>query len=206
MGSTAGAVLFACGVPGKGEANPAYLLLGAIITTTLLIVGYCVERAANVLPKGRLGGMIGLLFVILCFGAVLKPVFDGARMAASATQCLSNVKELSQGLFMYSDDHDTRLPPARTWSSASAGYRGAVPKCMSTSAPYTYGFNKALGGLPQSEFDYRCVMLFEIDSETANPIGGQADVALRHGGRSAFGMMDSSAKRSQNVLNWVPKP
>ncbi len=61
--------------------------------------------------------LIELLVVIALLAilaALLFPVFNRARAAGRKVSCVSNIRQLSQALKMYSEDHDRRLVPART--------------------------------------------------------------------------------------------
>ncbi|MCS7301631.1 MAG: DUF1559 domain-containing protein [Fimbriimonadales bacterium] len=48
------------------------------------------------------------------------PAFAQAREKARATQCMSNLKQLSLAMLTYAADYDDRLPPAPRWSDSIA--------------------------------------------------------------------------------------
>lgn len=59
--------------------------------------------------------LIELLTVIAIIGilaAILIPVVGAVRENARAAQCLSNMRQMGQGIQLYAEDHDGRVPPA----------------------------------------------------------------------------------------------
>ena len=71
--------------------------------------------------------VLGALAVCGCGGvvvlaAVLFPVFSQARLAATKAQALSNMKQSSLALVMYTADYDDRLPVAAHWTDLVLPY------------------------------------------------------------------------------------
>ena len=66
-----------------------------------------------------IGGIIaGVLLVLMLIPAlILAPVFLKGRAKAQQTSCLSNIKQISLGLLMYSSDYNEILPPADDWQA-----------------------------------------------------------------------------------------
>ncbi len=54
--------------------------------------------------------LLVVIAIIAILAAILFPVFARAREKARQTSCLSNVKQLSLGVLMYTQDYDERLP------------------------------------------------------------------------------------------------
>jgi len=54
--------------------------------------------------------LLVVIAIIAILAAILFPVFARAREKARQTSCLSNVKQLSLGMLMYTQDYDERLP------------------------------------------------------------------------------------------------
>ncbi len=55
--------------------------------------------------------LLVVIAIIALLAAILFPVFSQAKAAAKASACLSNTKQLSLGVLMYSEDSDETLPP-----------------------------------------------------------------------------------------------
>lgn len=67
------------------------------------------------MPRSRGFTLIELLVVIsiiAILAAILFPVFAQVREAARATSCLSNQKQIGNGLLMYLQDYEEVTPPA----------------------------------------------------------------------------------------------
>jgi prepilin-type N-terminal cleavage/methylation domain-containing protein/prepilin-type processing-associated H-X9-DG protein len=57
--------------------------------------------------------LIELLTVIAIIGilaAILIPVVGKARESAQRAQCVSNLRQIGTGIYLYADDHDGRMP------------------------------------------------------------------------------------------------
>jgi len=54
--------------------------------------------------------LLVVIAIIAILAAILFPVFARARENARRTSCLSNVKQIALGVFMYSQDYDEKLP------------------------------------------------------------------------------------------------
>jgi prepilin-type N-terminal cleavage/methylation domain-containing protein/prepilin-type processing-associated H-X9-DG protein len=55
--------------------------------------------------------LLVVIAIIAILAAILFPVFAQAREKARATSCLSNLKQITLGLLMYSQDYDEQLCP-----------------------------------------------------------------------------------------------
>ncbi len=80
-----------------------------------------------VLHARRRGGftLIELLTVIAIIGilaAILIPVVGAVRESARASQCLSNLRQIGSGIYLYADDNDGRLPPLSLTSALEGIY------------------------------------------------------------------------------------
>src|SRR5260221_14622994 len=63
----------------------------------------------------RMGGftlieLLVVIAIIAILAAILFPVFATARASARQTSCLSNTKQFSLGVLMYSQDYDETIP------------------------------------------------------------------------------------------------
>ena len=61
--------------------------------------------------------LLVVIAIIAILAAILFPVFAQAREKARSTACLSNVKQLTLGFVMYSQDYDEQFPE---WAMGSA--------------------------------------------------------------------------------------
>ncbi|MBC8066323.1 MAG: prepilin-type N-terminal cleavage/methylation domain-containing protein [Chlorobia bacterium] len=68
--------------------------------------------------------LLVVIAIIAILAAILFPVFAQAKKAAKKSSDLSNIKQLSIGMHIYTSDYDDVLPSAyyhRAWSPASGG-------------------------------------------------------------------------------------
>lgn len=54
--------------------------------------------------------LLVVIAIIAILAAILFPVFSRAREKARQISCLSNVKQISLAIMMYTDDYDGRFP------------------------------------------------------------------------------------------------
>ena len=126
-------------------------------------------KADQIAPRSVSGFTLIELLVVLAIIAILAgilfPVFAAARGAGLKTGCISNVRQLTDAVRMYSDDNDRRLPPARvrwatdtnlghTWCTLLESYLAQEQSLLtcptdpqpqtvsnSTDLPHSYGIN-----------------------------------------------------------------
>ncbi|MCC7231173.1 MAG: type II secretion system protein [Fimbriimonadaceae bacterium] len=83
--------------------------------------------------------------------AVLFPVFSQARFAAQRSMAISNLKQSSLAVLMYSADWNDRLPPGVSWVDATFPYakNDLIYRSPAASkvdkAAYGFAFRKELG-------------------------------------------------------------
>lgn len=98
--------------------------------------------------------LLVVIAIIATLMAILFPVFAKARERARQTACMSNMRQLGMGLFMYADEWQQDIPPiwcgsvvnrfgqrgAMTWQEGIFGHitSDALFKCFSVDGPY-YG-------------------------------------------------------------------
>jgi prepilin-type N-terminal cleavage/methylation domain-containing protein/prepilin-type processing-associated H-X9-DG protein len=70
--------------------------------------------------------LLVVIAIIAILAAILFPVFAQAREAARKTQCVSNVKQLSLGIAMYTQDNDEMLPQASRNDSCRNAITGVI--------------------------------------------------------------------------------
>lgn len=56
--------------------------------------------------------LLVVIAIIAILAAILFPVFAQAKMAAKATQCVSNIRSMSQAVVLYQNDYDDTFPLA----------------------------------------------------------------------------------------------
>jgi len=61
--------------------------------------------------------LLVVIAIIAILAAILFPVFAQAREQARATVCGSNMRQLSMGVMMYTQDHDEILPPVTNYAA-----------------------------------------------------------------------------------------
>jgi len=66
--------------------------------------------------------LLVVIAIIAILAAILFPVFAQAKLAAKKTADLSNMKQLSLGIIMYSNESDDVYPNASFWSGKSGTY------------------------------------------------------------------------------------
>ena len=64
--------------------------------------------------------LLVVIAIIAILAAILFPVFAQARQAARATAALSNIKQQSLAVLMYTQDYDEQFPPVMKWGDSDA--------------------------------------------------------------------------------------
>ncbi len=92
--------------------------------------------------------LLVVIAIIAILAAILFPVFARAREKARSTSCLSNMKQLSTGAMMYSQDYDEKVMPSYLdnsgwWSNLIMPYvkNSQIFICPSKSTNPGYGHN-----------------------------------------------------------------
>jgi prepilin-type N-terminal cleavage/methylation domain-containing protein len=68
--------------------------------------------------------LLVVIAIIAILAAILFPVFAQARDKARQSSCLSNLKQIGTGLYLYLQDYDETYPPNRIGmtSGGKGGY------------------------------------------------------------------------------------
>jgi prepilin-type N-terminal cleavage/methylation domain-containing protein len=66
--------------------------------------------------------LLVVIAIIAILAAILFPVFAQAKLAAKASASLSNTKQISLGIIMYSNDYDDMWPLSMAWNESNAAY------------------------------------------------------------------------------------
>jgi prepilin-type processing-associated H-X9-DG protein len=161
------------------------------------------------------------VFGIAILAAILFPVFAQAREKARQAQCASNMKQMSLGVLMYTQDWDEKLPVGERWMTDISPYikRETVFNCptlnplgqyasgssenseTSGNVVYSYAFNSELSRLSVGKIlePMRSVEIFESDKKTkdaADPLESIANPP-RHSQGNNFGYVDGHFKWSR---------
>jgi prepilin-type processing-associated H-X9-DG protein len=121
------------------------------------------------------------------------------RAARDRTYCSSNLRQLSVGLMMYTQDYDETYPPAGKWQSGVYPYvkDRKLFQCPSDTGSGSYAFNQALSGasLARVRNPATTTALFESNLHKPNAAGLAKDaVSNRHPGGSNWGFGDGHVK------------
>ncbi len=76
--------------------------------------------------------LLVVIAIIAILAAILFPVFAKAREKARQTQCLSNLKQIGNGIMMYTQDYDETMPRSYGWE------HGDDPRSLSTASHGLY--------------------------------------------------------------------
>ena len=152
-----------------------------------------------------------LLFVPVILAAILFPVFSQARESARTASCASNLKQLSLGALMYSQDYDDVFPDSKQWAEAISPYvkNNALLTCPSVqkgSEPaYGYAMNRATSRVKLSKvrtpatvpmlYDSTNLIRNATDSFTSLPNPG------RHGKVNNVAYLDGHVKHKRTDIS-----
>ncbi|MCC6729426.1 MAG: prepilin-type N-terminal cleavage/methylation domain-containing protein [Chthonomonadales bacterium] len=86
--------------------------------------------------------LLVVIAIIAILAAILFPVFARAREQARKTSCLSNVKQISLALLMYTQDADECLPMTNYWppTGVNSAWGPVVPVWYDLTLPYVKNF------------------------------------------------------------------
>jgi prepilin-type processing-associated H-X9-DG protein len=120
------------------------------------------ESEIDAMPKRRVPWVAIVVVGVLLFLAIsiLGPVFASARVAATRTKVVSNLKTLATGWWVYSTDYDDRGCPAGGWNTLLISHPKSgvleehlidpMVECLPTydcTDNRALGLNKSVGGL-----------------------------------------------------------
>ena len=70
-------------------------------------------KQAGIVASFTLIEMLVVVTVICILAALLLPAAQEARESAKTKVCMNNIRQITQGLYLYASDHDGELPPLR---------------------------------------------------------------------------------------------
>ncbi len=147
-------------------------------------------------------GIAGIIFIGMA-GVVFERVFTQAQGKAPMASCMSNLKQISLSVIMYSQDYDETLPLAPQWAAQTAVYvkkpaADEVWHCPTATSPYSYAMNRDLSSISLSRINepYNVITLFESDAVIWNMSGGQESLPKpgRHSDGGIYALLDGHAK------------
>jgi prepilin-type processing-associated H-X9-DG protein len=126
--------------------------------------------------------------------AILMPSLAKVKQIAERTVCMTNMKQLSMSVMIYTEDYDGKFPTADQWSDLLEPYLGDTTNPF-TSCPvetgegFSYAFNQNLDGLTTADVGMDVVLLFE--SQPGHNLTGGPELLItnRHpaSNRDSFG-------------------
>jgi prepilin-type N-terminal cleavage/methylation domain-containing protein/prepilin-type processing-associated H-X9-DG protein len=99
--------------------------------------------------------LLVVIAIIAILAAILFPVFAQAREKARAATCVSNLKQLSLGMLMYSQDYDETIPQWK-WDQSYASGSGSKNNATTVwwNAIYPYVKNVGVYACPSQRYTY----------------------------------------------------
>lgn len=145
--------------------------------------------------------------LLACLGVLAQAQNGGgqARDTALRNTCMSQMKQLSLGMMMYTEDYDRQYPPAGKWSKAILPYvkKNDLYNCPADNGKNSYAMNRNLDRrkLTTVSAPAKMPLLFESNQHKADAAGLAAEVAKppRHAGGNDFAYVDGHVKWEQKT-------
>jgi prepilin-type processing-associated H-X9-DG protein len=137
------------------------------------------------------------LLAVIVF--IFMPVSMSHGTPANRVRCISNIKQLTLGTFMYAGDFDGKLPARDAWMDLSEPFLKSpeVEHCSLVADPNLYGYSRNAALLrddePQAETKpliYDSVNLARNASDLVNSLPAEG----RHQGYNNIAYLDGHAK------------
>src|SRR5687767_12655782 len=80
--------------------------------------------------------LLVVIAIIAILAAILFPVFAQAREKARQATCQSNLKQISTGFLMYTQDYDETMPPWRFVGAEGTAFPGTGWTYVGSVSPY----------------------------------------------------------------------
>lgn len=146
--------------------------------------------------------VLGILGVLTAF---LKPIFDQASSVSRRPGCLSNGKQLSLAVKMYSQDYDEHLPLAANWTEVLMPYQPPRRKPLYceqlrnyVSGVSGYAMDTRLSGRPLDNIGAPHAerpLIFESPNLARNAHDPRVNFTGRHDGKRGWiGFVDGHVK------------
>jgi prepilin-type processing-associated H-X9-DG protein len=114
------------------------------------------RRSCTLRARGRgitLLDLLAIVFIVAILGVAFFPVFSSSGPPRLRSVCLSNVKQMTLGILLYSNDNSDAAPSASRWMDQDAGYTksGDIYRCPyfqeRSASSYGYAMRTKLGGV-----------------------------------------------------------
>jgi prepilin-type N-terminal cleavage/methylation domain-containing protein/prepilin-type processing-associated H-X9-DG protein len=139
--------------------------------------------------------LLVVIAIIAILAAILFPVFARAREKARQTTCVSNQRQISASILMYTQDHDETLPSSLTiWSDIKVDPGVLICPILGKVRPNSYGYLEA-----RAKF-----ALGTIDDPTKSGLTGDAESTTYPNVIAANGNVDYAPRHSNmTAVSWV---
>ena len=97
--------------------------------------------------------LLVVIAIIAILAGLLLPALARAKDKAHDIRCVSNLKQLGVAVFMYADEHDSRLPAAEPLSASPVNPAKPLPRICDVLASYL-GYNT--NAMPTTLTVFRC--------------------------------------------------
>ena len=99
--------------------------------------------------------LLVVIAIIAILAAILFPVFSRAREQARRTSCLSNMRNIGLGLYMYAQDYDELLPKRRPCEGSFDACKGTY-EVRSNGKAYEQTWKNVLNPYLKNKQIYKC--------------------------------------------------
>ncbi len=144
--------------------------------------------------------LLVVIAIIAILAAILFPVFSKAREKARQTQCTSNLRQITTGIQMNSQDNDETFPVTSAWAKLFTA-DNKVLKCPNESRTTGYIYNSDLSGKPLGAITNPVDTMVAMDGYHDTAIDWRWANGLQAWYSADTGVTSSGAK----VTAWAPK-
>ncbi len=129
--------------------------------------------------------LLVVIAIIAILAAILFPVFARAREKARQSTCISNQRQISASILMYTQDHEENLPASATiWKDLDIDPGVLVCPTKGKSYPNGYGYLASNDGISLGDISDPAATYLTADTTntTKNLLIIDADIDKRHSG------------------------
>lgn len=148
-----------------GRTNATLGAVFAVFSRAYLGGNYAVHKKAFTLIE-----LLVVIAIIAILAAILFPVFSRAKETAKRTACLSNQRQMSMCVMMYTDDHNSTLPMSTNYAQPTS-----EPYRVWMSQVYPYVENKGIFLCPSDQ-----------NGKFGNDWAGRGELTIGYSGDAAY--------------------